>query len=748
MKKFGNFGKVFGMMAAAAAVFAFAIGGCEQPTETVIIPQRKTPEVRNSLALKEALASTDITDFAIPVSLDTKLEVTVTSTKVITIPPGVVVAFKSLTTQADVTVIGPPATGAAANSVVLASVGGGADNGEAGIILIKERFAVEADTNFDLKGNAKLAFHPAVTPVNAVVDGALTAENEGSIFWVAGAGEEAAAHTFSGGGSVKTSAGAVPVVAEEAAVTEQYIPQDEPEEEAVEEEEEPDPFDDENYVNVPVNSVTVNYAESGLAVAQGGLSLAKEQTVQLTAETDPAGIAVTWFSGKKSVATVEDGLVTAVKAGQAQIMAKAGNVSAIIDVTVIAEKTAGLYVGAEIAGSNPKEYTYDDEIDISARTEATTLARAFGYIKEFGSDNGVYLILLDADETDVAGYSIGRGVGTSSTGDKKNLKITLQGMDGKNIAIQKSPAQGALFTVYGDAATDKPELVLGENITLKGISGNNKPLVVVGNTESTKVGTLTMLAGSRITGNISSSTNGGVLVALGGTFIMEDGMIDGNEATNNSGTGGGVGVAAIFTMNGGSIKGNKAGNTSGGTSSKGGGVNVVISGTFRMNGGTIEDNMTLMKDNYNTGAGSTGGGVNVAGTFTMKGNATIKNNTAAVSGGGVAVSGIFVMQGGSIEGNTVGNQRPGRYGAAVGVWPNTGVKFTKSGGVIYGNGTENGDSIPQGKENKAAEGTSVNAIDVLNNSVVSAFRNFTAGENTSLDSTNTSGGNSGWSIPD
>jgi hypothetical protein len=601
MKKFGNFAKVFGLMAAAVAVFAFAIGGCEHPTETVIVPQKKMPEVRNSLALKEALEHSDITNFTVPVSLNTNLEVTVTGSKVITIPAGVVVAFKSLAAQADITVIGPPVV--AANYAVLASVGGGADNGEAGIVLIKERFAVETDTNFDLKGNAKLAFHPAVTAARAVVDGALTAENEGSIFWVAGE-DGGAVHTFSGAGSVRTSAAAEPAVAETVSVSEQYIPQDEPEEEeAGEEEEEADPFDDENYVNVPVNSVTVKYAGNGEDVAPEGLSLPKEQTVQLAAVTDPEGIAVTWFSGKKSVATVKDGLVTAVKAGQAQIMAKAGSARAIINVTVTADKTAGLYVGTEIVDSDPKEYTYDDEIDISGRDETTTLAKAFGYINAFGSNSGVYLILLDDNETDVAGYTIGTGTTGSSTGTRTNLKITLQGMDGKTVEIQKSSTAGALFTVYGSAATDKPELVLGENITLKGIDSNTYPVVTVGNTENTKVGKLTMLAGSRITGNTNTNKStrqgGGVRVVAGGTFEMKGGSIDNNtngSQDNTSAVYGAVYNGGTFTMTGGVIKKN--------TSLGSGTTATVASGStrkFTKTGGIIYGSEEAAGENANVG---------------------------------------------------------------------------------------------------------------------------------------------------
>jgi hypothetical protein len=666
--------------------------------------------------------------------LNTNLEVTVTSNKVITIPAGVVVAFKSLTTKepASVTVIGPQPYIA---QNVLASFAEGA-GGSAGVILIKTAFNIEVESSFNLKGNAKLAFYQAVTEESAVVDGSLTAEIDGSIFWVAGTVDVlggAAEHKFGGEGSVQTSEGTDPVAVAEAVIAEREddtlleIPIVAGGGEDEEDEEEADPFDDENYVNVPVNSVTVNYAESGQAVAEGGLSLPKEQTVQLKAVTDPEGIAVTWFSGKKSVATVEDGLVTAVKAGQAQIMAKAGGVSAIIDVTVTADKAAGLYVGTEIAESDPKEYTYDDEIDISGRNEATTLAKAFGYIKDKGSNGGVYLILLDANETDVAGYSIGTGPTGSSTGTKTNLKITLQGMDGKTVEIQKNSTAGALFTVYGSAATDKPELVLGQNITLKGIDSNTSALVVVGNTANTKVGTLTMLEGSRITGNTNTTgTGGGVFLDKGGVFDMQGGKIYNNIVTRASSTvlGGGVATdsGTTVTMSGGNIENNTAGSSTTNTSTYGGGI--AVNGTFNMTGGSINNNQCLSSGNT-----AHGGGVDAFGTFTMSGGAVIKNNSAK-SGGGVFVdfsTASFTMSGGSIEGNTATTK-----GAAV-YKDNKSSSFIKNGGAIYG--TNAGSQSNKGVENS----NNVHAIDIIDSNGTNRYRDATAEENDSLTSASATG---------
>mgnify|MGYP000520837740 FL=1 len=79
----------------------------------------------------------------------------------------------------------------------------------------------------------------------------------------------------------------------------------------------------------PVTSVKINEGNYTTDISDG------VTTKQLTATTDPAGVAVSWKSSDTSVATVaSDGTVTPVSAGTATITAKAGDKSASIKVTV------------------------------------------------------------------------------------------------------------------------------------------------------------------------------------------------------------------------------------------------------------------------------------------------------------------------------------------------------------------------------------------------------------------------------
>ena len=84
-----------------------------------------------------------------------------------------------------------------------------------------------------------------------------------------------------------------------------------------------------NCVVTPVTSVKINEGNYTTDISDG------VTTKQLTATTDPAGVAVSWKSSDTSVATVaSDGTVTPVSAGTATITAKAGDKSASIKVTV------------------------------------------------------------------------------------------------------------------------------------------------------------------------------------------------------------------------------------------------------------------------------------------------------------------------------------------------------------------------------------------------------------------------------
>jgi hypothetical protein len=282
-----------------------------------------------------------------------------------------------------------------------------------------------------------------------------------------------------------------------------------------------------------------------------------------------------------------------------------------------------------------------------------------------GSPAGSYTVVLDGSETDLTFFEPQT---LNVTG--KNINITLRGA-GSTVQVDRTGTP--LFTL-GAASGSTLSLAL-QDITLKGKSGNSVPVIRVNNR-----GTLSLKAGSRITGNTSSS-GGGVYVYYG-SFTMSGGAVSGNTASSSSSSsssyGGGVYVSSgSFTMSGGAVSGNTS-------SSDGGGVYVGSSGTFTMSGGAVSGNISSSFFG--------GGGVYVSnGSFTMSGGA-VSGNTSSFSsystfnrgGGGVYVSsGSFTMSGGAVSGNTSSSSSsPSPYGGGVYVG---GGSFTMSGGAVSGN---------------------------------------------------------------
>jgi uncharacterized repeat protein (TIGR02543 family) len=196
------------------------------------------------------------------------------------------------------------------------------------------------------------------------------------------------------------------------------------------------------------------------------------------------------------------------------------------------------------------------------RADSISLDEALTQLSINAMEGGSYTITLSGNET--------IGPRTLSY-NGKTVRVTLSGGATKRTVSLSS--NGSLFTVGGGVT-----LVLDNNITLLGRSSNRASLVMVNSN-----GALEMKAGSKISGNTSFPSGGGVQVKKGGVFTMNGGEISGNTAASSSPGAGGGGVyinGGAFTMNGGEISGNTA-------SGLGGGVYVSSDSTFTKQSGGI-----------------------------------------------------------------------------------------------------------------------------------------------------------------
>ena len=158
------------------------------------------------------------------------------------------------------------------------------------------------------------------------------------------------------------------------------------------------------------------------------------------------------------------------------------------------------------------------------------------------------------------------------------------------------------------------------------------------------------LNGHKIDRNLSNPTPQGYVMRAEGTLaVIGDGIITGgNNSSAGADSGGGVNIAkgASFTLQDATISGNKAIY----------GAGVYTRGEFLFESGVISKNTA-----GDTSSQGSGGGVMVnGGTFTMCSGGEVSNNASASVGGGVMVqSGTFELDGGSITGNAAGEMGGG-----------------------------------------------------------------------------------------
>jgi hypothetical protein len=250
------------------------------------------------------------------------------------------------------------------------------------------------------------------------------------------------------------------------------------------------------------------------------------------------------------------------------------------DVPIRANNVSGLYLGV------PPDYTFSQwlkpdntpwNFDNDTVTESVTLtaqwsapvpivntgtnnlAAAIAYINNASNPTGLYTMLLDNDIT----------VGPQSL-IRSNVTLIMNSIGDTERNINLSTVPNVLITV-GSPGLNNVELVLGNNITLRGHSSPNNIELV----RASAGGQITMQNGSRITGNTGTDTAGnrGDPVRVDrdddisslARLIMEDGAaITGNNNTvNNIGTQNANAVfvgRGIFIMKGGDIAGNIGGN--------------------------------------------------------------------------------------------------------------------------------------------------------------------------------------------
>ena len=296
------------------------------------------------------------------------------------------------------------------------------------------------------------------------------------------------------------------------------------------------------------------------------------------------------------------------------------------------------------------------------------------------------------------GGGIYAAVGSSITMYDGIISENTAGSRGGGIDFRNSsPGLNSTFTMYGGEISRNEVLIMGPDNDGGGgvslyryVTFNMRGGEIIDNSSAFFGGgvhvdnaTFNLFDGA-VSRNESVWGGGGVMIVNTtmsqntniSTFVMYDGEISGNTVT--SGFGGGVyaatpfgGVGSTFIMDGGIIGGEEPEDAN--TAVNGGGVALENNGTFTMNSGEISGNTTI----------GSGGGIFFRGTtpFTMN-NGEINNNQANF-GGGIFVNtdSMFIMNDGEVSDNTALSQ-----GGGIFVSGNTAnTMFTMNNGVISGN---------------------------------------------------------------
>jgi hypothetical protein len=188
------------------------------------------------------------------------------------------------------------------------------------------------------------------------------------------------------------------------------------------------------------------------------------------------------------------------------------------------------------------------------------------------------------------------------------------------------------------------------------------------------------VADNEATGDAANQGGGGLYVHVGGSATLDSASVEGNVASGESGSGGGILVSdnSTVTLLGGAINDNMANRA-------GGGLEVADSDTtdgpasITLMRVTVRGDSTSMED-ANPG---NGGGIHIGGA----GEATISRSTFSANyaeeGGGLWASGSSTLD---VSGSTVsGNRAGGNTGGGGGVYDNGGATITITSSTVARN---------------------------------------------------------------
>ena len=242
-------------------------------------------------------------------------------------------------------------------------------------------------------------------------------------------------------------------------------------------------------VNVTEKTVEV----TGIKISKSSMEMVEGDTATLTAEVEPSNATdktVTWSSTDDKVASVKDGVVTAVAPGKADIKATAGGYSAVCSVTVT-KKTIAV-TGVKISKSS-LELTEGDTATLTAEVEPSnatdkTVTWSSSDDKVASVKDGVVTAVAPG-EADIKATAGGFSATCKVTVNKKIVHVKSVELSQSELALKKGDVYTLIATVLPEDATDKtvswsssaPTVVSVENGVLTALKTGTAIITVVTN---------------------------------------------------------------------------------------------------------------------------------------------------------------------------------------------------------------------------------------------------------------------------
>ena len=200
---------------------------------------------------------------------------------------------------------------------------------------------------------------------------------------------------------------------------------------------------DENHTTVELKGITLS--EKAITIEKGG---SKPLSVIFNPSNASDKPTVTWLSSNPAVATVSDGIVTGVGAGQADISAKAGNLNASCKVTVTITLT-GIQLQKEISINRGETATLTATPEPSDATAEITWE---------SSDESIVTV----SGGEITGVEVGTATVTAKAGSiKAECAVTILPPKGAvDLGMELERADGTTYKLYWaecNLGAEKPE---------------------------------------------------------------------------------------------------------------------------------------------------------------------------------------------------------------------------------------------------------------------------------------------------